>query len=179
MPKHRSGLGSEHPLCDSVQLVMLVLFFMAWGVDSLGHFMFGVSTVLVEFTSFPFLLFPAVLSFISGVYLTLKSHDAVFGEISGQPQLIDSSVYSLVRHPMYLGTLLFCLGFLFINSSLLSLGVWLAFFILYDKMATYEEKDLIRILGEEYIAYQKRVPKWFPRKGSRRSSENKLGKIDV
>jgi protein-S-isoprenylcysteine O-methyltransferase Ste14 len=32
-----------------------------------------------------------------------------------------------------------------------------------DKMATYEEKDLIRILGKEYIAYQKRVPKWCPK----------------
>jgi protein-S-isoprenylcysteine O-methyltransferase Ste14 len=30
-------------------------------------------------------------------------------------------------------------------------------------MTTYEEKSLIQILGEEYIAYQKRVPKWFPK----------------
>jgi protein-S-isoprenylcysteine O-methyltransferase Ste14 len=162
MPKHRSGLGSEHPLCDSVQLVMLVLFFVAWGVDSLGHFMLGVSTVLVEFTSFPFLLFPAVLSFISGVYFALKSHDAVFGEISGQPQLIDSGVYSLVRHPMYLGILLLCLGVFFAIPSLISLAVCVAFFLFYDKMATYEENDLIRIFGSDYTAYQKRVPKWFP-----------------
>jgi protein-S-isoprenylcysteine O-methyltransferase Ste14 len=64
---------------------------------------------------------------------------------------------------MYLGVLMFCLGFFFASPSLLSLGVWIGFFIVYDKMATYEEKDLVRILGEEYIAYQKRVPKWFPR----------------
>ncbi len=81
MPKHRTGLDSEHQLCDSVQLVMLVLFFVAWRIDSLSHFMFKVSTVFVEFTSFPLLLFPAVLTLISGVYLALKSHDAVFGEL--------------------------------------------------------------------------------------------------
>jgi protein-S-isoprenylcysteine O-methyltransferase Ste14 len=161
MPKHRPGLGSEHPLCDSIQLVMLALFFVAWGVDSLGHFMFGVSTVLVDFPSFPLLLFPAILSLIFGVYLTLKSHDAVFGEISGQPQLIDSGVYSLVRHPMYLGILLFCLGFLLVIPSIISLAVWIAFFLFYDKMATYEENDLIRIFGPAYTTYQKRVPKWF------------------
>jgi len=160
MPKHRTGLGSEHPLCDSVQLVMLVMFFVAWGVDSLGHFMFGVSTVFVEFTSFPLLLFPAVLSLISGVFLALKAHDAVFGENAYQPQLIDSGVYSLVRHPMYLGILLFCLGFFLAIPSLISLVVWIAFFLFYDKMATYEENDLIRIFGADYLAYQKRVPKW-------------------
>ena len=64
---------------------------------------------------------------------------------------------------MYLGTLVFFLGFFFAIPSLLSLGILILFFILYDKMATYEENDLIRILGEEYVAYQKRVPKWFPR----------------
>jgi len=117
---------------------------------------------LVELTSFPLLLLPAILSLGFGTYLGLKSHEAVFGETVGQPELIDSGVYSWVRHPMYLGTLIFCLGFFFSSLSLLSLGVWIGFFILYDKMATYEEKDLIRILGEEYIAYQKRVPKWVP-----------------
>lgn len=162
MPKHRTGMGSEHPLCDSVQLGMLVLFFVAWGADSLGHFMVGISTVFVQFTSLPFILFPAVLSFISGIYLALKSHDAIFGETTRQPQLIDSGVYSLVRHPMYLGTLLVCLGFFLVIPSLISLAIWIALFLFYDKMATYEENDLKRIFGPDYTVYQKRVSKWFP-----------------
>jgi protein-S-isoprenylcysteine O-methyltransferase Ste14 len=29
-------------------------------------------------------------------------------------------------------------------------------------MAAYEEKSLIEILGDPYIAYQKRVAKWLP-----------------
>jgi len=61
---------------------------------------------------------------------------------------------------MYLGTLLFCLGFFFAVFSLVSLGVWVIFFCIYDKMATYEEKELIRILGNKYNIYKKRVPKW-------------------
>jgi protein-S-isoprenylcysteine O-methyltransferase Ste14 len=40
--------------------------------------------------------------------------------------------------------------------------VWIAFFILYDGLAAYEEEDLIRALGREYINYQNRVPKWCP-----------------
>jgi len=163
MPNRKTGLGSEHPFCDSLQLAMLILYFAVWAIDSLSHFLFRVSTVVVELASFPLLLLPSFLLLSSGIYLALKSHDAVFGETTGQSRFIDSGVYSWTRHPMYLGILLFCLGSLFAVFSLLSLGVWIVFFMVYDRMATYEERDLIRILGEEYIAYRKRVRKWFPR----------------
>jgi len=163
IPENRTVLGSEFPHCDQIQLIMIILFFVVWGGDSLSFFIFRYSTVLVGLFSLPVLLLPAILSLGFGLYLIAKSHKAVFGEVHDQPKLIDSGVYSWVRHPMYLGILMFCLGLFFASLSLLSLGVWLVFLILYDKMTTYEEKDLIRILGEEYIAYQKRVPKWFPR----------------
>ena len=158
-----AGLGSEHPLCDKIQLRMIILFFVVLGGDTLSSFIFRYSTVVVGLLFLPILLLPAILSLGFSLFLLTKSNKAVFGEIANQPRLIDSGVYSWVRHPMYLGVLLFCLGFFFISPSLLSFGVWLAFFILYDKMTTYEEKDLIRIFGEEYIAYQKRVSKWLPR----------------
>jgi protein-S-isoprenylcysteine O-methyltransferase Ste14 len=118
---------------------------------------------MVGLISLPVLVIPAILSLGFGLYLIAKSHKAVFGETADRPRLINSGVYSWVRHPMYLGILMSCLGFFFISPSFLSLGVWLAFFILYDKMATYEEKNLISILGKKYIDYQKQVPKWFPR----------------
>ncbi len=161
--KKRTGLGSEHPLCDKIQLIMIILFLAVWGIDSLSLFVFGYSTVLVGLTLLPLRLLPAIASIGFSLYLIAKSHKAVFGKAHDQARLIDSGVYSWVRHPMYLGILMSCLGFFFASPSLLSLGVWLVFFVLYDKMATYEEKDLIRILGEDYIAYQKRVPKWFPK----------------
>ena len=135
-------------------------FFVVWGLDS---FICNYSTVLIGLIPLPLRLFLAILSLGFGLYLIAKSHKVIFSEGCDQPRLIDSGAYSWVRHPMYLGTLMLCLGFFFASLSLLSLGVWLGFFILYDKMTTYEEKDLIRILGDEYVAYQKRVPKWFPR----------------
>jgi protein-S-isoprenylcysteine O-methyltransferase Ste14 len=163
----RHGLGFEHPLCDRVQLIMLVLFLVVWGADSLGFFIFGYSTVLVDVISFPALVLPSFASLVFGLYLVAKSHKAVFGEADAQPKLLDSGVYSWVRHPMYLGILLFCLAFFFASPSLVSLGILVAFFVFYNKMATYEEESLIQILGEEYVAYQKRVPKWFPKLFSR------------
>jgi protein-S-isoprenylcysteine O-methyltransferase Ste14 len=163
----RHGLGSEHPLCDRIQLIMLVLFLVVWGIDSLSFFIFGYSTVLVDVISFPALLLPSFASLGFGLYLVAKSHKAVFGEAHVQPKLLDSGVYSWVRHPMYLGILMCCLAFFFTSPSLLSLGISVVFFMFYNKMTTYEEKSLIQILGEEYLAYQKRVPKWFPKLFSR------------
>jgi len=160
-------LGSEHPLCDKIQLIMLILFLVVRGIDSLSFFIFRYSTVLVDVISFPALLLLSFVSLGFGLYLVAKSHKAVFGEAHIQPKLLDSGVYSWVRHPMYLGILMCCLAFFFVSPSLLSIGILLVFFILYNKMATCEEKSLTQILGEEYIAYKKRVPKWFPRLLSR------------
>ena len=165
--EERHGLGSEHPLCDKIQLIMLILFLVVWGIDSLSFFIFRYSTVLVAVISFPALLLPSFASLGFGLYLVAKSHKAVFGEAHDQPKLLDSGVYSWVRHPMYLGILMCCLAFFFVSPSLLSIGILLVFFILYDKMTTCEEKSLTQILGEDYIAYKKRVPKWFPKLFSR------------
>jgi protein-S-isoprenylcysteine O-methyltransferase Ste14 len=161
--KKRHGLGSEHPLCDRIQLVMIILFFVVWGIDSLSFFIFGYSTVIFEVLAFP-VLFAGTLVFLClSFYLISKSHKAVLEQVHEPPKLVDSGVYAWVRHPMYLGTLFFCLAFLFISVSLVSIGIWIDFFIFYDRMATYEEKSLSDILGEDYVAYQKRVAKWFPR----------------
>jgi protein-S-isoprenylcysteine O-methyltransferase Ste14 len=102
------------------------------------------------------------LSASIGIFLGVKTHKAVFSDAHVQPRLIDSGVYSRVRHPMYLGTLLFCLGFFLSSFSLLSLVIWVGFFAFYDKMTAYEEKDLVRLLGKQYITYQNKVPKWIP-----------------
>jgi protein-S-isoprenylcysteine O-methyltransferase Ste14 len=142
---------------------MLILFFVVWGIDSFSFFIFGYSTVIFQALTFP-LLFAGVIFFLGlSFYLVSKSHKAVLEQVHDPPQLVDSGVYAWVRHPMYLGILLFCLAFIFISVSLFSIAIWTAFFIFYDKMATYEEKSLIGILGEPYIAYQRRVSKWLPK----------------
>ena len=159
----RHGLGSEHPLCDKIQLLMLVLFFAFWVADTAGYFIFGFSTVVLHVLGFPALSAIAIPLLCLSFVLVFKSHKAVFEQARDSPALVDSGAYAWVRHPMYLGTLLLCLSFLFISFSFVSTGIWMAFFIFYDRMATYEEKSLVEILGEEYIAYQKRVSKWLPK----------------
>ncbi|MCW4045405.1 MAG: DUF1295 domain-containing protein [Candidatus Bathyarchaeota archaeon] len=161
---HRTGLGAEHPLNDTAQAVFLAAFLVVWGLDS---FVFRFSTVLAGLVPLLIRLFFGVFSFSVGLYFVAKSEAAVFGKTLvgriGEPKFIASGVYARVRHPMYLGSLLFLLGFFLATLSVLSLLVWVGFLIFFDKMATYEERDLVRILGEQYLNYQRQVPKWLPR----------------
>lgn len=158
---HRTGLGAEHPLNDTVQAVFLLVYLGVWGLDSI---VFRFSTVLAGVIPVLIRLFLGVLSFAVGIYLVAKSEAAVFGRISvggiEKPEFITTGVYAWVRHPMFLGALLILLVFFFATMSLLSLLVWAGLFVFLDRMATYEEKDLIRFLGKQYLECQRRVPKW-------------------
>ena len=98
-----------------------------------------------------------------GSYLVSKDHKVVFEQVHDLSRLVDSGMYSWIRHLMYLGILVFCLAFLPISFSLVSIAIWITFFIFYNKVETYEEKSLTEVLGDQYIAYQKSFSKWFPR----------------
>jgi protein-S-isoprenylcysteine O-methyltransferase Ste14 len=125
------GVGAEHPQCDKMQLVMILLFFAVWGIDSASFFVSSYSTV-VGFIPLLVKLFLAVATSGIGLSLVKKSHRTVLSERHGQVRLIDTGVYARIRHPMYLGTLLVLLAFFFAVPSLLSLVVWIAFFIFFD-----------------------------------------------
>jgi len=153
----RKGLGAEHPLNDKVQAVFLVVYLVVWGLDS---FVFRFSTVLAGLVPVFIRVILAVISFAVAIYLAGKSHAAIFKKADGEPKLITNGVYRWTRHPMYLAALLILLPFFFMTLSLLSILVWVGLFVFLDKMATFEERDLIRILGEQYLNYQRQVPKW-------------------
>jgi protein-S-isoprenylcysteine O-methyltransferase Ste14 len=167
---HRTGLGAEHPLNDRVQALFLIVYLVVWSLDS---FVFRFSTVFAEMVPFFVRLPLGILSFVAGIYLVAKSEVAIFGKTlvgrTGKPKFITTGVYAWVRHPMYLGSLLVLQGFFFTTLSLLSLLVWVGLFVFFDRMATFEERDLMRILGEQYLNYQKQVPKWLIHMKQKRS----------
>jgi protein-S-isoprenylcysteine O-methyltransferase Ste14 len=133
----------------------------------LDSFIFGFSTGLAFVINFWVRLLLGAFSFSLGLYLVAKSEATVFGKTLvgriGKPKFISTGVYAWVRHPMYLGSLLLLLGFVLATFSILSLLVWAGFLLFFDRMATFEEEDLSRILGEQYLNYKKQVPKWLPK----------------
>lgn len=156
------GLGAEHPIWDDLQNILIMFFFLAVIADGVSQVFLGYSTVLVNALSLPLLIIPGLLCIAIGTYLIKESHRSVLVK-EENPKFVDSGVYSRVRHPMYLGMLLIPLGVLFFELSLIAFVIWVLFFTACDWMASYEEKDLVRVLGDKYYKYQKNVPKWFPR----------------
>ncbi len=158
--ENRPDLGREHPWGDRGQIIFFITFLIVWGMDS---FIIPTSTFLA-------LLIPLWLSLpLAGILIVIairfiqNSQKVVFGEVREPPRVIDTGVFARVRHPMYLGSLLFFLGLAVATWSLFSFTVWAVMFLFFDRIATFEERELEQIFGTAYREYKLRVPKWVPR----------------
>lgn len=77
----------------------------------------------------------------------------------GTDRLVTHGVYGVVRHPMMAG------GFWFLLTSGPSLNnvVFTAFYATYMVVGGYfEERRMLRLFGDEYRAYRRRVPPFLP-----------------
>ena len=78
------------------------------------------------------------------------------------PQIIATGVYSIVRHPQYIGWILAHIGISLLLSiwySLLFTPILLAIIYLFSRK---EEEELIKEFGNDYIQYQQKVPMLIP-----------------
>ena len=77
--------------------------------------------------------------------------------------MITESVFSVVRHPVYLSEILLYLGLLMLSVSLAAAVVWIMAVGFLHYISRYEERLLLARFGEEYEQYMKEVPMWIPR----------------
>ena len=79
--------------------------------------------------------------------------------------LVQSSLYTRVRNPMYLNYLVIVLGEAVLYRSLALLGYAAVFFAIeHAYVVGVEEKELRRRFGAPYEAYCARVGRWLPRR---------------
>jgi protein-S-isoprenylcysteine O-methyltransferase Ste14 len=78
---------------------------------------------------------------------------------------VSTGAFRYVRHPLYLGCLLFYLGLAVSTASLISLVLWVMICIFYNYLASYEEKLLESKFGENYRTYKENTGKWLPKLG--------------
>lgn len=159
--KHKhGGIGKEFPHTDQLNIILAIAFLLIWFLDTfIFQFSIWLATfipLLIRIIIFASLL---ILSFVLGN----SSHKILFGGNNEATSLIKNGVFARVRHPLYLSMLLVYLAFALVSISLICITFWILMFILYDRMASYEEKDLEKIFSEEYAEYKKRVGKWIPR----------------
>lgn len=87
-------------------------------------------------------------------------------------QLNTSGIYSIVRHPLYLGNFFMMLGVaMFPCNVWLILVYMLLFMVYYERIMFTEEAFLRRKFGDAYLAWAEKTPAFFPRLSAYRPSE--------
>ncbi len=158
--EHREDLAGEHPFGDNGQLILLIIFMGVWIVDS---FVLRISTCAVPYVSLYFRTpVSAVFLLIAG-YFAQQGMKAVFGEERSKPVVIRKGVFSRVRHPVYLGCIIFYVALVVFTLSIFAAIVCVVIIAFYHYIARYEEKLLLSKFGTAYEEYMNAVPMWFPR----------------
>ncbi|GAB6274434.1 MAG: hypothetical protein STSR0004_12970 [Peptococcaceae bacterium] len=98
-----------------------------------------------------------LLLFLTGVFLFIFSHIKLKG-FEDKGEIITGGIYSKIRNPMYLGFIIWIIGFPIFMQGLITLAssaIWIPH-IMYWKML--EEKELEKKY-KEYREYKKKT--WF------------------
>ncbi|MFQ6004178.1 MAG: methyltransferase family protein [Woeseia sp.] len=104
------------------------------------------------------LLFVGIGIFIQGWRELHRAHQ--------QNRLATTGLYGIVRHPQYTGLFIGLFGEGVVHwPTLFSVGLFPVIVLAYGLLASREEKRMVAQFGEEYLAYQRRVPMLLPRSG--------------
>ncbi len=125
---------------------------------SIQIFQFGLTISLVNLLIFIPLFVAGAWFGIKGVFQTTLK----VAETHRPKKVVTTGVYSIVRHPQYLGGILAHLGFSFIFSALGSLIVTPLIIVVIYVISWKEEKELTKEFGLKYRDYQKKVPMLLP-----------------
>ena len=158
--KEKNG---EHPFGDAGQLIFLGLFLVVWVADS---FFLRLSTFLSSYVPLYIRLVILGFALVTAVCLFRSAHVVVSHE-HRLTSVISTGAFQYVRHPLYLGCILFYLGLSAATFSLSSLALLVVISIFYNYIASYEEKLLEIRFGDEYKNYMRRTGKWIPGVGLR------------
>lgn len=95
-------------------------------------------------------------------------------------ELIQSGLYSRIRHPQFTGIVIITIGLTVMvatygnyypRTMFQDMGVWLLQVLGYIAIAKYEDWSLLKKFGDRYRQYKQRVPFLFPIKNPKRIPE--------
>lgn len=121
----------------------------------------------VPFTVIGILLIVFGLYLWIGAVLLAKVDDGIT-----KNRLVTTGVYARVRNPIYSAFMFFCTGALFISGNLFFYPLFLFYWIFMTVlMKCTEEKWLLKLYGQEYEDYCKRVNRCIPGPAKRRKEK--------
>ena len=156
----RYDLVGEHKFGDSGQMIFLVVFLIVWILDT---FIFNYTDFIASHIPMYIRIALAVLILLCGIYIAIGAHNTIFKEVREKPEVIRNGIFGRVRHPLYLGAIMFYLALLTFSCSLAALFIFVLITAFYHFIARYEEKLMIEKFGDDYSRYMQEVPMWIPR----------------
>lgn len=126
-------------------------------------------SILIPVISFEIPLLHLVICipfFVIGGWVAIngvKETTLKVAEIHRTEKIVARGIYSVVRHPQYLGGLLAHVGISFLLSGSYALLSTPFMIMLIYLISWKEEKELIREFGKEYEDYKKKVPMMIPK----------------
>jgi len=158
MKQHRNELHGEHRFGDAGQLLLLIIFLVVWALDS---FVYHYSLIDLPLPIYLKITLAVIVTAAGGV-LAYKGMLLVFGTVREKPVLIREGVFKIVRHPIYLGAILFYVIPLLLFFSIIAAVIWVIIIIFYIFLCKYEERLLTEQFPEEYKNYIRDVPMLLP-----------------
>lgn len=154
------NVGARGEFLVAIQTVLVVLYILTpnWP-DLQGNELFGQLTLLRWGALFISMVIAAALGV--GGSLTLREYITPLPYPVDHSKLVDTGVYSLVRHPLYSSQLLAAAGWAVFSLSLSHLFVTIVAALFFNYKASKEEVWLTE-RHPEYRDYAARVGKFFP-----------------
>lgn len=115
-----------------------------------------------------FILFLPAAFFVGSSFINLKTKGKPPTGWEQTTVMIESGIYRIVRHPLYLGTALWAAGVMLVNQSVPT-AIFGILAILCFWMASKKEDEFdVKKFGDGYKEYMRRVPRWNFLRGLRR-----------
>ena len=143
-------------LAKTFVLVNLIfLFLKGFNINVSSLF---VPPEIIEIIALTFLIIGTLILFLSTIKL---NRDLVFGLSSSEThQLQTKGIYSISRHPFYLGFILILFSSCLFNPHYLNILSFAGAWIIHHFIMIKEEQFLAARYGDEYIQYTKRVKRY-------------------
>ena len=140
--------------------IMISLLFLSWTLWENGNVIF------LRCVGYA-LYVPALALAVSSI-ASLKRRGKPTSGWEHTTVLIEREVFRLVRHPLYLGGALLCLGILLVTQSIVSIVSGMMGIFCFWMASKKEDEYNVNKFGKDYQEYMKRVPMWNAFKGIRK-----------
>lgn len=112
--------------------------------------------ILPEWITYIFIIIFLLSYLMWGIVLKQNAYLSRTIKVTQNQKVIDSGLYSVIRHPMYTASLFLFLSMPLVLGSLISFFIFLVYPVIIIMRIIYEEKYLEKNL-EGYIEYKKKV----------------------